>query len=139
MKRAGVNSMEAVDFNGKCDQVLKDFSHYAKFVPAHRRFMYYVYFRLDWGFKTARAGLAKCVKERNQGKFKRVFSWTVTAARAKEVRELLADAGVDGLLYGRSAKQFENGESLKAVQPIKDTVDNSKGELRFANASDVPF
>ncbi|MGK4909643.1 hypothetical protein [Streptomyces albus] len=101
--------------------------------------MDYDSFHPDWGFKTTKAEMAKCVKERNQGKFKRVFSWTVTAARRKEARELLADAGVDGLLYGRSAKQFENGESPKAVQLIKDTVDNSKGELRFANASDVPF
>jgi sphingomyelin phosphodiesterase D len=139
MKRAGVNSMEAIDFNGKCDQVLKDFSHYAKFVPADRRIMDYGYFHLDWGFKTTKAELAKCVKERNQGKLKRVFSWTVTAARKKETQELLSDVGIDGLLYGRPAKQFENEESPKAIQPIKDTINNSKGTLRFANTSDVPF
>lgn len=141
--RDGLSDGEAINVNGKANQVRDKFISGG---PADitKRVMSYGYYRLqDWFGDCHEPTYNTCTELRQgvqSGAFGKVFGWTVVEGQTYYVDKLLDVAGVDGLIYGfQRTYYYDHADTRQAARDVLSWVWNHRDRLFIATQGDPPW
>ena len=137
----GLNMNEAMNLNGKANEVMQGFDSHGP-SQLSQRIMSYGYFNLAFQFGDCKGSKDTCTELRQgveSGKFGKVFGWTYSPPYGGKsgrvyVEALLGIAGIDGLIYGLEITHYVDDPRARiAAQDIISWV-TSHPELRYLAA-----
>lgn len=144
----------AVRITGKTNDVLKAYDDYGQDIPTNKRNIDYGNAYLDGThgdpkFGKCEAGdsdevcpqLVSAVQARDDGKFGKVFGWTVGSSDGDgdKANDLL-DAGLDGLVYGYGMTEYEDSEgTVTALSHINGWIGDHTDQAKIAMRGDNPW
>ncbi|KIM32612.1 hypothetical protein M408DRAFT_62247 [Serendipita vermifera MAFF 305830] len=116
--RGDMNSMEAINLNGKAKDIKDEFVNNGP-ADKSKRVMSYGYYNLPFQFGNCReANFNTCTELRQaveSDAFGKVFGWTSAKGQAWYVDKLLGEAGIDGLIYGLKVTAYNNDADARAA------------------------
>lgn len=141
------NYLEAVSINDKAANVHKSFQQYGAKIQSTKRVADYGYFNLGFQFGNCSeldyytcTELRHAGRMRDEGKFGKVFGWTLAVDQADLANALLGTARVDGLIYGFKVTAYRDHEDTRAaVKDIQTWVQKHSVTHYLAGQNDSPW
>ena len=142
--RDTMNSNEALNLDGKTQDVIKAFKNGASSTPLSQRVMSYGLFSLGTRFGNCdekdyytRTELRQAVESRQFGK---VSGWASIIGQGDLVDKLLGRASIDGLIYGKPVNMYEDdGVCRAAARDIIQSVQSHPHLTCFATNNEPPW
>ncbi|KAF2493581.1 hypothetical protein BU16DRAFT_551386 [Lophium mytilinum] len=139
-----LKSFEAINMNGEAQECLDAFNKVASNVDRPKLIMSYGYYALSAGFGNCHEKGYKTCTELRKGhetnEFGRVFGWTSLQGHAWYVDKLFAEAGVDGMIYGRKHNHYVSGDATKeAAADILNWAKHNPQTHHIATLADAPW
>lgn len=79
-------------------------------------------------------------KDRDDGKFGKIFGWTSGEDDNELVDKMLGEASVDGILYGFPSDEYKDDSGPRAAgQDIIEFVETRSDTHRLATNDDLPW
>ncbi|KAK2613149.1 hypothetical protein N8I77_000076 [Diaporthe amygdali] len=131
-----LNSNEAVNLDGNLPWAQQNFDSSGPGDKSRR-----VY---SWGNATIKDGFADRVanlkEAASSGKFAKVFSWTTSSGDSAYVKQLVDSIKVDGIIYGYSGANYDNGAIVQtALKDVTNAVNAASGQYYLATTGDTPW
>ncbi|KAJ0106926.1 hypothetical protein J7T55_011021 [Diaporthe amygdali] len=131
-----LNSNEAVNLDGNLPWAQQSFDSSGPGDNSRR-----VY---SWGSPTIKDGFADRVanlkEAASSGNFAKVFSWTTSSGDSAYVKQLVDSIKVDGIIYGYSGANYDNGATVQtALKDVTNAVNAASGQYYLATTGDTPW
>ena len=142
--RNNMTSNEALNLDGKTQDVVKAFENDAPPIQLSQRVMSNGLFSLGWYFGNCDEKDSYTCTELRQAaesrQFGKVFGWTSSKGQGDLVDKLLGRAGIDGLIYGKPFNMYTDDEACReAAQDIIRRVQNHPHLAYFASNNEPPW
>ena len=139
-----LKSFEAINMNGEAQECLDAFNKVATNVDRSKLIMSYGYVKLRASFGDCHEEGYKTCTELRKGhemnKFGKVFGWTSIQGDAWYVDRLFAEAGVDGIIYGRRLNHYVSSDATKeAAADILNWAKKHPLTHHVATLADAPW
>lgn len=137
--RDGLTQYEAINVDGPTSDVAAAFTD----GPGGKgqKVMSYGQFDIKVGFGDCKNDGGRCAelkKGAGSGEYGKVFGWTVLDGRKKEVDQLLGETQVDGLIYGYSFADYDEG-AKKAQVDMKKWIEQNPEKRYVATGGTLPW
>lgn len=141
--RGDLNSMEAINMNGKAKDVQQEFVNNGP-ADKSKRVMSYGYYNLPFEFGNCWEKKYYTCTELRQGAesdtFGQVYGWTSSDDQAWYVDKLLGEARIDGLIYGLKVTYYHDDKDARAAaKDILKWLDDHQDRRYLAAQSDNPW
>ncbi|PHM74963.1 phospholipase [Xenorhabdus kozodoii] len=122
-----LNDSEVVSVNGTYEKVLSQYMNSENRIPIEKRVMDYGYFNLSFEFNITKKELKKGVESNNFGK---VFSWTYVRGQLTELKQLVDEVKLDGIIYGfKVTYYYDHEDSREAFKEVKEAFEQAGRKL----------
>ncbi|MDC9588040.1 hypothetical protein PSI23_01610 [Xenorhabdus sp. XENO-10] len=123
----GVNGREAVSVSGEYEKVLSIFMNSKNTIPVEKQVMDYGYPDLSFEFEIIKKELKEGVES---NKFGKVFSWTYIRGQLTELKQLVDEVKLDGIIYGfKFTDYYDHEDSREAFKEVKEAFEKTGRKL----------